>query len=271
MEETTVDHKAENRFELLKELLLTDDRQEFESLRVKYLEKDQIKKEVKPVVDEQINDLKDNFPLHFGDQVTESIKVQIRESQDEVVEALYPIMGKLVKKFIVAEITKLSDNINETINNKFSLTHIIKRLFKGERTDSEDVFQEVFEPTIEEVFVIEENSGLLIGSYSRGNIADKDMVSGMLTAIKSFVEDAFSKEGQDLEDIKFETFQLSMVNFNSIYIATATSGVINREFKEDLSENINTLAEKILRDRSFLKDELRLNKLIETTLIKIED
>lgn len=49
-------------------------------------------------------------------------------------------------------------------------------------------------------------SGLLIGSYSRGNIADKDMISGMLTAIKSFVEDAFSKEGQDLEDIKFENF-----------------------------------------------------------------
>jgi hypothetical protein len=271
MEEATVNHKTENRFELLKELLLTDDRKEFESLRVKYLEKDQVKAEIKPVIEEKINDLKDNFPLHFGDQVTQSIKVQIRESQDEVVEALYPIMGKLVKKFIVAEITKLSDNINETINNKFSITHIIKRLFKGKRTDAEDVLNEVFEPKIEEVFVIEENSGLLIGNYSRGNIADKDMVSGMLTAIKSFVEDAFSKEGQDLEDIKFETFQLSMVNFNSIYIATATSGVINREFKEELSENINTLAEKILRDRSYLKDELRLNKLIEDTLINIDD
>ena len=60
-----------------------------------------------------------------------------------------------------------------------------------------------------------------------------------------------------------------MSNYNSIYRSTVTSGVINREFKEDLSDNINTLSEKILRDRSFLKDKLRLNNLIETTLIKI--
>ena len=60
-----------------------------------------------------------------------------------------------------------------------------------------------------------------------------------------------------------------MSNYNSIYRSIVTSGVIDREFKEDLSDNINTLSEKILRDRSFLKDKLRLNNLIETTLIKI--
>ena len=60
-----------------------------------------------------------------------------------------------------------------------------------------------------------------------------------------------------------------MSNYNSIYRSTVTSGGINREFKEDLSDNINTLSEKILRDRSFLKDKHRLNNLIETTLIKI--
>jgi len=268
MENLPVDHKKENRFELLRELLLTEDRKEFESLRNEFLKKDDLKKEVNPVLDDKIGDLKDNFSDYFGDQVTQAIKVQIRESQDEVVEALYPIMGKLIQKFIVAEITKLSDTINKTINDKFSFTHILKRLFKGKKTDAEDVLQTVFASTIEEVFVIEENSGLLIGSYSRGNIADKDMISGMLTAIKSFAEDAFSKQGQDLEDIKFETFQLSMYNFKSIYIATATSGVITSEFKEELADNLNSLAEKILRDRTYLSDEIRLNSLIEEILIK---
>ena len=270
MEKTTVDNKNDNRFELLKELLLTDDREKFESLSKEFLERDKFRAKVKPVVDEKIEDLKTNFPTHFGDQITESIKIQIRESQDEVVEALYPIMGKLVKKFIIAEITKLTESINQTINDKFSITQIIKRLFKGKRTDADDVLQEVFEATIEEVFVIGEDSGLLIGSYSRGNIADRDMVSGMLTAIKSFAEDAFSKQGQDLEDIKFETFQLSMVNYKSIYIATATSGVITSEFKEQLSENLETLAEKILRDRTYLSNEEKLNKLIEDILINVE-
>ena len=271
MENSTVDHKDDNRFELLKELLLSDDRKDFKFLKEEILEHEKFKIKVEPVVDEKIDDLKDNFPKYFGENITEAIKVQIRDSKDEVVEALYPIMGKLIKKFIVAEITKLTETINETINNKFSLKHIIKRLFKGKRTDADDVLQEVFEPIIEEIFVIEKDSGLLKGSYSRGSIADKDMVSGMLTAIKSFAEDAFSKEGQDLEDIKFETFQLSIQNFKSIYIATATSGIINSEFKEKILEDINTLAERVLMDRSFLSDEEKLNELIFETFIKETD
>jgi hypothetical protein len=270
MENSTVDHKTDNRFELLKELLLEDDRKNFNVLKQEVVEYEKFKNEVSPLIDEKIEVLKTRFPEYFGDTITETIKVQIRDSQDEVVEALYPIIGKLIKKFIVAEITKLTESINETINDKFSISQIIKRLFKGKRTDADDVLQEVFEPVIEEIFVIEKDSGLLKGSFSRGSIADKDMVSGMLTAIKSFAEDAFSKEGQDLEDIKFETFQLSIQNFKTIYIATATSGVIHRDFKEELYEYTNTLAERILMDRSFLVDEERLNTLIFEIYIKAE-
>lgn len=270
MKKTTVD-KKDNRFELLKELLLFDDRKDFKAFKEELLEEEKFKSKVAPVVNEQITNFKKSFPNEFGETITETIKVQIKESQDEVVEALYPIMGKLVKKFIVAEITKLSDSINDTINNKFSISQIIKRLFTGKTTDAEDVLQEVFEAVIEEVFIIEKDSGLLVGSYSRGNIADKDMVSGMLTAIKSFAEDAFSKEAQNLEDIKFETFQLSIQNFKSIYIAIAASGVLNPEFKEELSDNIISLAEIILRDRSYLSDETKLNKLIQEKLIEKEN
>jgi hypothetical protein len=271
MKDSTVDNNVDNRFELLKELLLEDDRKNFNVLKQEILEYEKFKDEVSPLIDQKIEVLKEKFPEFFGDTITETIKVQIRDSQDEVVEALYPIIGKLIKKFIVAEITKLTETINQTINDKFSITQIIKRLFKGKTTDADDVLQEVFEPIVEEIFVIEKDSGLLKGSYSKGNIADKDMVSGMLTAIKSFAEDAFSKEGQDLEDIKFETFQLSIQNFKTIYIATATSGVISRDFKEELYDYTNTLAERILMDRSFLEDEERLNALILETVLKTEE
>jgi phosphoribosylaminoimidazole-succinocarboxamide synthase len=262
------EHKEDTKFEQLKELLLAEDWADIEALQKEVLEQERFKAKVDPLVDEKIEHLRNNFPIYFGDTITETIKVQIRESQDEVVEALYPIMGKLVKKFIVAEITKLTDSINETIRAKLSFTERFKRFFRGEKANAGDVYQEVFEAVLEEAFVIEKNSGLLIGSYSRGNIADKDMVSGMLTAIKAFAEDAFAKEGQDLEDIKFETFQLSLFNFKSIYIATATSGAATNEFKEKLSEGIDNLADKILRDRSYLQDQDRLNALIRKILIE---
>ena len=53
MRETTVDNKKDNRFDILKELLLTDDRQKFESLRDQFLEKDKICENINPVVDEK--------------------------------------------------------------------------------------------------------------------------------------------------------------------------------------------------------------------------
>ena len=232
MKKTPADNNKDNRFELLRDLLLTEDRERFDSLSQEFFIKEKLSKSVNPLIDEKILDLRENFPEYFGDTITETIKIQIRDSQDEVVEALYPIMGKMVKKFIVAEITKLSDSINKTIKEKFSLQEIFKRFIKGKRNDAGIVLEEVFEFVIEEVFVIDKESGILSGSYSRGSIADKDMISGMLTAIKSFAEDAFSKEEQDLESIKFETFQLSIRNYKTIYIAIATSGVLTEELKE---------------------------------------
>ena len=47
-----------------------------------------------------------------------------------------------------------------------------------------------------------------------------------------------------------------------------TSGIINLDFKEQLYDNTNNLAERILMDRSFLEDEERLNKLIFETFVE---
>ncbi|AUC83936.1 cell envelope biogenesis protein OmpA [Polaribacter sp. ALD11] len=268
MRKQTVDNKKDNRFELLRELLLEEDRDKFTALSEEIILKEKLSKRVVPLVDEKIEDLRKNFPEYFGDTITQTIKIQIRDSQDEVVEALYPIMGKLIKKAIFSEITKLSDSVNKTIKEKFSLKEIFTRFLKGKKNDADVVLQEVFEPIIEEIFVIEKDSGLLSGSYTRGSIADKDMVSGMLTAIKSFAEEAFSKENQNLEDIKFDNFQLTIKNYKSIYIAIATSGVLNGEFKEAIADNVSNLAEIILRDRTYLADEVKLNTLIEKHLIE---
>ena len=267
MAKSPKDSAIELKFELLKELLLEDDRKDLNELKEEVRVKEKLSVKVSPLVDEKIEDLRLNFPEYFGETITETIKTQIRDSQDEVVEALYPIMGKLVKKFIISEIEKLSEKVNKTVEDSLSLSGLMKRFFGGKRTDGDTLLQETFEPVIEEVFVIEKDSGLLIGNYSKGSIADKDMVSGMFTAIKSFTEDAFAKEAQDLEDIRFETFQISIKNYKTVYIAIVTSGVLNNSHKDELADNTNNIAEIILRDRSYLSDSERINALIEDQLI----
>ena len=263
-------NKKDNRFDLLRELLLEEDREKISALNQEIIASDKIAARVDPLIDAKIKDLRENFPEYFGDTITETIKVQIRDSQDEVVDALYPIMGKMVKKFIIAEITKLSENINDKVKKTFSFKGMFKR-FKGRLSgvsDGDVILQDAFKPKIEEVFVIEKNSGILLGNHSTGNIANKDMVSGMLTAIKAFAEDAFSKEGQNLEDVKFETFQILLYNFKTVYVAVAASGVLNTEFKGKLTDQVNDFAEDLFDDRSDLEDESKLNEMIVHYLIK---
>lgn len=256
MKKIAVNNQLEDkRFELLKELLLEEDREKFSS-------------KVQPLVDEKIEDLRINFPEYFGGTITETIKYQIKHSQEEVIEALYPIIGKLIKKSIIAEITKLNEKINATIKKTFSLEERLRRLFKKKKSNSELVLQAVFKPIIEEVFVIEKESGLLKGSFSTNNIADKDMISGMLTAIKSFSEEAFFKGEQNLEDIKFETFRIAIYSFKSIYISVVISGAYDSFFTEKLSESVSDFAITILNNRDLLKSEEELNALIQKFIIK---
>ena len=272
MEKSTQDIHKDKRFELLRELLLEDDRKKFNELSEEIIMREKVASRVDPLIDEKIEDLRENFPIYFGDTITETIKTQIRDSQDEVVDALYPIMGKMIKKYIASEISKLSDNINKRVKSTFSFKDYFKRFKRKVSGVSEGdaILSGALKPTLEEIFIIEKNSGILLGNHSTGNIANKDMVSGMLTAIKSFAEDAFAKEGQDLEDIKFETFHIALHNFNTIYIALAISGVQTQDFKEKLNDDINDFAEFILGNRSHLENETELNTLIVKYLIKEE-
>jgi hypothetical protein len=245
----------EDRFKQLQELLIEEEREKFDSLN------DGVAGKIYSLIKDKTE--------YFDGTITETIKDQIIKSQDQIAVILQPVICKLVKKSIINEIAILNERINSTINETFSFKEKIKRFFSKKRNfpDGNIILQEVFKPVIEELLVIEKDSGLLKGSYSKGNIANKDMVSGMLTAIKSFAEDAFSKKGQNLEKIKFETFQVLIHNFKTIYIAITISGPTNAVFNEKVTANIIDLAEIILRNQSLLEDEIQLNQLINQHLL----
>jgi hypothetical protein len=80
--------------------------------------------------------------------------------------------------------------------------------------------------SVEQIFVIEKGSGLIISSVSKQESIDEDMIAGMLTAIKSFVEDAFKRDLQSLELIQYELFEIHIQNFTSYYFAVVILEVL---------------------------------------------
>ncbi len=206
-----------------------------------------INSHLEPIVDSKVNQIKDNITALSGEALSEAIRIQIRNNRDDIIDALYPIMGSLISKYIQAELERLSENINRQIDDTFSWK-AIKREFLAlfGIKEKDQLMKDALAPAIEEGYVIYQNSGLLIGQYTRKDTVDQDMIAGMLTAIKSFVEDAFQQKGGNLDMIEYGTFKILIQNSYRYYIAAVVSGVVDTNYKLNLLKYLNLFAERHL-------------------------
>jgi len=243
---------SDERLEILKELLLTDDREPDKDIirKIQALEtrQEHLSDRVDPILEARLNEFVQEIPKTLGPTITEALKTEIKKSQDAVAEALYPVMGKMIKKFVAAEIKKLNEDINKKLNRTFSF----KRWFgKGEEQNAAALMYEQYRARIEQIMVIEKGSGLLKANYAKTEAMDEDMVAGMLTAIKSFVEDAFKGGEMELERIDYELFTIHLQNFSNYYIAVVLSGIYDDEYKDKLEDVLLDFAQFVIN-----KDDL---------------
>ncbi len=209
-------------------------------------------------VEELISHITEIMPEKLGPAITRTLKIQIENSRDEVVQVLYPIMGQMIKKYVQKEIEILSEKIDAQIQKAFSFSTLlgfIKGVF-SKKKKGDEIISDAYGSQIEEIFIIEKDSGLLIASYSKNHLIDQDMISGMLTAIKSFVEDAFDQEGQELETISYDLYKIYLKSFQKFYIATVVSGVFTASYKDKLDTLILKFVEEMtLRAASINKED----------------
>jgi hypothetical protein len=138
-------------------------------------------------------------------------------------------MGKMINKYISHQFQEMKNSINASLATLFSAKGFwwwIRNRLLG--LNDAEVFLAILDiPVIEEIFVIQRDSGLLLGSAALYPAVNRDVVAGMLTAIKSFVEDAFEREYEDLEMIQYGTYKILIENMPSHFFAVAMSGSVS--------------------------------------------
>ncbi|NNL79505.1 MAG: cell envelope biogenesis protein OmpA [Flavobacteriaceae bacterium] len=236
-----------DKLNILRDILLDDEREQVSAIdrKIKRLEntlnkRNNLSRKVDPIIDNKLEDFVQDIPDTLGPTITETLRAEIKNSQDEVVEALYPIMGKMIKKYIQNEISMLVDRINTNVKRTFSFQgfkQALKNSFSKNK-EAEMIIRDQLQPVIEQIMVIEKGSGLLISEYSRTQAIDEEMVAGMLTAIKSFAEDAFNKKDVSLQQIEYELYTIHIQNFSSYYIAVVLSGPFNMYYKDKLEDKL---------------------------------
>ncbi|MEL6676804.1 MAG: hypothetical protein AAFR61_31635 [Bacteroidota bacterium] len=205
-----------------------------------------LKERMAPYLETHVAFLQENFPGLFGKYLGAAIQLQIRESQDEIIDALYPIIGKLIAKFIKTEIEKISQKIDQRLANPFSFKAIKQRLqsiFTGVPLE-EIMLRDTALAKLEEVFLIRKLDGLLMGHYSLNEVSNPDMVGGMLTGIKQFMEHAFEKQNQELDTLTYDRYKIRVFNFNTYFVAAVIEGPSQARFQNDLQDFVYKFVEK---------------------------
>ena len=233
-----------DKIEILKDILFADEHefekklaQRIELLEQTVHEREKLSEKVDPIIAFQLKEFQESMPETLGPTITETLRKEIKINKDVVVDALYPILGKMIKKYVAQEMKLLSDKMNSQLSF-FSLgKRKFRSIFSGKKEEAL-IMNDLAIAKIQQVLLIEKDSGILKASYSLSKTMDEEMVSGMLTAIKSFVEDAFSQRNQELELIEYELYQIHIQSFATHYIAVVISGNYALSAKNKLQDVI---------------------------------
>lgn len=261
--------EEQDRLKLLKEILLDDKNSSTTDLinkinKIESLinEDEKLATRIDPLVDAKINNFASELPVKFSPLIVQALKKEISNSQDAVIEALFPIIGKLIKKSIKHEIQLLNERITQQINNTFSFKNWFTSKSKRSAIATEAIARSQ-NPELLQILVVDKESGILRAHFENTDYesVDKDLIAGMLTAIKSFVEDAFKGGDQALETINYEFYTLHIQNFHKYYITAVVNGVYSVDVKDKLEDMILDFAENGVSKESLQNDKLFTNEL----------
>ncbi|MBN1999004.1 OmpA family protein [candidate division KSB1 bacterium] len=251
---------------MLRKLLLADDyeklkkiEQELKKLRKQFSDDESFIETLDPVItdalERKIGDSKSLVAQTLAPVISDAIKVQINETREDVVDALYPIIGQTIRKSVSVYLKQLVDSINYRVNRAFNLSFLFKWL-KSKLTgvsDGEWLFSDALPFKIKEVFVIHKSTGLLLffaSSTPSDATIDQEIISGMLSAIRNFISEAFNSD-QDLDQIQYGDQKISLHADRYFYLACVVEGNIPAGFSQDLQDialHIHNRHFKKLRD-----------------------
>ncbi len=132
--------------------------------------------------------------------VVSTIKTELRNSQDEMVEALYPITGRLVKSYVASAIKDLTEQMNRRLEQNPVMLRL-QSLTTG-RPVGELALASTQDFQIKELYLIRRGSGELVAHWPQSATGGREhAMSGVLAAVNEFANEAFSATESSLRQI----------------------------------------------------------------------
>lgn len=196
-------------FEDLRDILLAQEKREIAFLRDR-IENPAVRAEDLSAVIAEAIELRrehggqENLNKALTPSVEEALRESVRKDPSVLAGALFPVMGPAIRKSIVESIRSMLESFNQALEHSFSIEGIRWRIesMRTGKPFAEIVLLHSLLYRVEQVFLIHKMTGLLLGHCVAPQVATQDptLVSGMLSAIQSFVRDSFLVRNEDSLD-----------------------------------------------------------------------
>jgi outer membrane protein OmpA-like peptidoglycan-associated protein len=177
--------------------------------------------------------------------VVRTIKNEIRNSKDELVETLYPMTGRMVQAYVASAMKDLANDLNRRLDANPVMLRV-RSLVTG-KSVAELALAETQRFTVEELYLVRRGTGELIGRWPESSdLSGRDHVmSGILAAINDFSSAALSDEGSTLRRIDLGERHLYLRASPLLLLAAKCAGTAPTEVEAVLDDAFLTALEKI--------------------------
>ena len=170
-----------------------------------------------------------------------------------MVDALYPVIGSTITRYLAEALREINQKI-ETALSIQGVQRKIKAKMQGV-SEAELILTEAMRCTVQAVLLIHKATGLLITEIQQEGESklDSDMLAGMLTAIRSFVNDCITndKENRELNEIDYGDSRILIEVAGYCYLAVIVQGEPHQKFIQKIRKTLTTI---IQQHSQFIQD-----------------
>ena len=239
----SMDERAEDEIASLQAILLGPSARRLDALQARLEDRAARAEDVGEVLPQVLIRHADNPALAraLTPPIERAITSSVKRNPKPLADALFPVMGPAIRKAVAASLAAMMESLNRTLEHAVSWRSIRWRLeaLRTHRSFTEIVLLHTLLYRVEQVFLIDRRSGILLQHVQAGSAAlqDADMVSGMLTAIRDFVQDSFRvDDSESLEALKVGELSVWIEAGPYAIIAAVIRGSAPRELRPMLQE-----------------------------------
>jgi outer membrane protein OmpA-like peptidoglycan-associated protein len=170
----------------------------------------------------------------------------IRKSPRAIVDAIAPILGPAIRLAIARALQGMTQSFNHSLDESLSVRGLRWRLeaWRTGRSFAEVVLLHTLRYRVEQVFLIHRETGLLLHHVAAEGavVQDQQVLSGMLTAIQSYVRDSFgASPDQTLDHFRVGEWTVWIEQGSHAYLAGVVRGTPPETLREDFQAALDDI------------------------------